>query len=510
MLTGTQFRVLLLAQRTLRPASRSAIAIVRLPQASLLLRRRFLLATPIRRAPVSSRNKEEDEDTFAAASNVTSTVKNTFRNWTFDDDHKLLAAVNKHGNDWTTIQAENFPDRHRNIVRQRWLKHVDPALNVGNRWTVADDLVLLKEIASGKANAISNASKLLHRHMSYVNKRFDFHWRHHLLIQAYGGDPRNAVDKFETRIRGKPFSPAFCRAAKELVDELSLLPPTSQHRRKYDDKAMPFTEDEDKRLLEAVRDVGTKWGTIQREFPLRTQSDLSDHYIKLKQKEYISKHGIRYHPQWTAEENELIREGRKRFGKSRSWALRTWEEIIPWRTPCLITNHWRRVLSPEFDRGEFTKEEMALLQEAVQTWDIHTQMKQIRRFFLPRRLPEVIRKAYSSLPATEYRPWTRKDTALLDKLMAQNENIEAAERAFPDRTRYELVAQYMRDVPTDPAAVKRRKRVNWKKNPKWTPELDEYVTRMKSQAQMDYLWIARQLGVPHKILLARHGFRSGE
>ncbi|KAJ3137087.1 hypothetical protein HDU90_002258 [Geranomyces variabilis] len=486
---------------------------------------RPLSSTPTRRTPENENNNDDNEHTtFAAATNVGNTVAAQAYWWSFADDHKLLTLVHKHGNNWGAIQEEGFPHLSRFIIRQRWIKNVDPTLNIGNRWTVADDLILLKEIASGVPSAIPQASKKLNRHTSYVNKRFDFHWKHHLLVQAYGSAEK-AEAKVETRIYGKPFSPAFQRAAQELVDELSLLPPTSRHRRKFDCNVMPFTKEENERLLEAVADVGSKWSTLQREFPCRSQSDLQDHYIKLMQEKHLKDtpppassatntgeggegevtiRGVK----WTADEDALVREGRTRFGRLRAWAFRTWQTLLPHRTPNTIANRYRSYLSPEFDRGNFSEQEVQLLKDALQQWDIRTQMKQIRRFFLPRRIPEDIRRAYLQLPVTAYRRYTPKETTLLEKLMKEKPSMEDVVPFFPDRPRHELLAHYMRDV-TDRQREAAAQQRDWFKDPDcWSPEIDEYVARMRTDGQMSWGWIALQLRVPYEALRLRYGMRG--
>ncbi|KAJ3181240.1 hypothetical protein HDU87_001369 [Geranomyces variabilis] len=479
---------------------------------------RTLSSTPTRRAPENENehniNDEGNENTpFAATAptDVASTVPAQAYWWSFADDHKLLAMVQKHGNNWGAIREEAFPHLPPFIIRQRWIKHVDPTLNIGNRWTVADDLILLTEIASGVPYAIPRASKKLRRHTSYVNKRFDFHWKHHLLVQAYGS-AEQAEGKVETRIYGKPFSPAFRRAAQEIVNELSLLPPTSRHQRKIDYHVIPFTQEENERLLEAVRDVGRKWGVLQREFPFRTQSDLQDQHIKLTREKYFNdkpsatiKEGPARGVAWTEAEDALVREGRNRFGKLRAWALRTWQTLLPHRTPGMIANRYRTCLSPDFDRGEFTKEEVQALKDAIQQWDIRTQMKQIRRYFLPRRLPGDIRRAYLDLPVTDYRRFTPQETALLEKLMQEKTKMEDILPFFPDRPPHELIAHYMRDVTDRQRKAAPR---DWKSDPDWRPEIDEYVTRMKKDGQMSFTWISRQLDIPYAPLRERHGRRG--
>ncbi|KAJ3166280.1 hypothetical protein HDU88_003504 [Geranomyces variabilis] len=498
------------------------------PAQAQYLPSRPLSSTPARRTAENENNDDDNEHTtFAAATDVTNTVAAQAYWWTFADDHKLLMLVNKHGNNWGAIQEEGFPHLSRFIIRQRWIKNVDPMLNVGNRWTVADDLILLKEIASGLPCAIPNASKKLNRHTSYVNKRFDFHWKHHLLAQAYGSAEK-AEAKVETRLYAKPFSPAFRRAAQELVDELSLLPPTSRHRRKFDCNAIPFTKEENERLLEAVADVGSKWSTLQREFPFRSQSDLQDHYIKLMQEKHLKdtpppassatntgEEGEGGEGEvttrvvkWTADEDALVREGRTRFGRLRAWAFRTWQTLLPHRTPNTIANRYRSFLSPEFDRGNFSEQEVQLLKDALQQWDIHTQMKQIRRFFLPRRIPEDIRRAYLQLPVTAYRRFTRKETTLLEKLMKEKPSMEDVMPFFPGRLRHELLAHYMRDV-TDRQREAAASQRDWFKDPDcWSPEIDEYVARMRTDGQMSWGWIALQLRVPYEALRSRYGPRG--
>ncbi|KAJ3148605.1 hypothetical protein HDU89_004703 [Geranomyces variabilis] len=493
------------------------------PAQAQYLPSRPLSSTPTRRTPENENNDDDNEHTtFAAATDVGTTVAAQAYWWSFADDHKLLTLVHKHGNNWGAIQEEGFPHLSRFIIRQRWIKNVDPKLNIGNRWTVADDLILLKEIASGLPCAIPNASKKLNRHTSYVNKRFDFHWKHHLLVQAYGSAEK-AEAKVETRIYGKPFSPAFQRAAQELVDELSLLPPTSRHHRKFDLNAIPFTKEENERLLEAVADVGSKWSTLQREFPFRTQSDLHIHYIKLVREKYLKdtpppassatntgeegeggEGEVIIRGVWTADEDARVREGRTRFGRLRAWAQRTWQTLLPHRTPSTIANRWRSHLSPDFDRGNFSKQEIQLLKDALQQWDIHTQMKQIRRFFLPRRIPEDIRRAYFQLPVTAYRRYTPKETTLLEKLMKEKPSMEDVVPFFPDRPRHELLAHYMRNV-TDRAALQR----DWFTDDPdcWSPEIDEYVARMRTDGQMSWGWIALQLRVPQEALRLRYGMR---
>ena len=65
------------------------------------------------------------------------------RPWTEEQDQKLREAVAKHGaRNWSSV-SQMIPSKNGKQCRERWINHIDPAIN-REPWTHADDMALIE------------------------------------------------------------------------------------------------------------------------------------------------------------------------------------------------------------------------------------------------------------------------------------------------------------------------------------------------------------------------------
>ncbi|EPQ51731.1 hypothetical protein GLOTRDRAFT_48068 [Gloeophyllum trabeum ATCC 11539] len=148
------------------------------------------------------------------------------KKWTEEEDDILRAAVAEYGSKLYTCAHSIAPGRSNKSCRKRWIHSLDPSLRKG-RWTSNEDAVLLDAVSQHGQNWSKVARHVEGRTDDQCAKR----WRENL-------------------------DPAISRE--------------------------PWTQEEDKILLEALRVHGQKWNTISTLLPGRASVHCRNRYSRLR------------------------------------------------------------------------------------------------------------------------------------------------------------------------------------------------------------------------------------
>ena len=103
------------------------------------------------------------------------------KNWTSEEDRRLLKVVNEHGNNWKKLS--NLFNKSPKQIRERYLNKLDPTINKGLFTKEEDEIILQNYMKFGtKWNVI--AKKLSGRPQNSIKNRFYSHLKKKL--QKYG------------------------------------------------------------------------------------------------------------------------------------------------------------------------------------------------------------------------------------------------------------------------------------------------------------------------------------
>jgi hypothetical protein len=141
--------------------------------------------------------------------------------WIAEEDAKLIEGLQKHGKKWVAVAAM-VPGRTNRQCRSRWVESLDPAINTG-RWIAEEDTMLTDAIKEHGNNWTAVAALVPGRTKMHCYGR----WRNYL-------DP--TIDQKTTRMDNKG----------------------------------KWTLEEDAKLGDAVKELGTNWAAVTAMVPGRT------------------------------------------------------------------------------------------------------------------------------------------------------------------------------------------------------------------------------------------------
>jgi hypothetical protein len=119
---------------------------------------------------------------------------------------------------------------------------------------------------------------------------------------------------------------------------------------------------------------------------------------------------------WTPEEDDLLREYMKQFG--RQWTVIA--SHIPGRNATQVAARWEKCLNPDLMKGVFTPEEDQAIVDFVSQKGIHAWPKV--RSVLPHRTPKQCRERWFNnlSPGVSKGPWTPEEDAIIYRLYTEH------------------------------------------------------------------------------------------
>jgi hypothetical protein len=161
--------------------------------------------------------------------------------WTPKEDALLTAAVQKHGRKWVPIAAL-VPGRTNPQCRSRWLRHLDPTNGKKGRWTPKEDAKLIEAVGKLGKNFRAVATLIPGRTNERCRDRWDTY---------YDTKSRHGA------VKG------------------------------------PWSQEEDAKLIEAVRKLGKYWVPVAELVYTRTNTQCRQRWLGYLEKEHGTARGSR-------------------------------------------------------------------------------------------------------------------------------------------------------------------------------------------------------------------------
>jgi hypothetical protein len=239
-----------------------------------------------------------------------------------EEDVLLKEAVETVGHNWKEV-AKLVPGRTHVQVKIRYFKHLDPSMNKGAFSDAKDGLLdpSLEEGGSKKGSFSATEDILLKEAVQKLGHKW------------------TEVAKL---VPGRSYPQVRTRYLRHLD------PSINQSK---------FSQEEDKKVIEAYQNMGPKWAKIAELLSGRTDDQVKCRYLNhlvlsIKKGEF------------SEEEDGLLMEAVERRGQK--WSDIAAANELPGRTYDQIRNRYMNHLDPSIKKGEFSEEEDGLLMEAVE------------------------------------------------------------------------------------------------------------------------------------------------
>lgn len=204
-------------------------------------------------------------------------------------------------------------------------------------------------------------------------------------------------------------------------------PTTEKKTRNY----YTWSEEDEQKLFDAVKDHGTNWEYISRECfqSIRTPGSIEKKWYLLNQKVKRTS----YHNPWTPEEDNILKEGVSRYGAGQWSAI---SKLLPQKDAAQLFNRWNIIVKSK--RGKWTEEEHKLLIQLVnkygRKWAIISNIMN--------RPNSYIQNYYDSHVLNS--KWSTEDKKLLYKALKEHgENWDEVIKYFPNRTLANVKSQFI-------------------------------------------------------------------
>ncbi|KAJ3333620.1 hypothetical protein HDU76_006110 [Blyttiomyces sp. JEL0837] len=340
------------------------------------------------------------------------------RKFSAEEDRILLQAYSEMGPRWKAISAKYFPYRKPFVLKTRW-EYLDPRISK-SAWTPEEDAKLLELYEELGRKWTLIAERMPHRNARQVRMRYTHTLKPRQEVMLKDEDKNDDVDVLGT-------SKDFFVHPSEQRDHFRKVP------------SRPWTDEENKILLEGVARFGHSWRMIVKYLPGRSITAASDHYWS------------NLRPKVNAETGVLVGSGSSLAGGTHEDGLRS----AHFTTSKNSSRPW-------------TPDEDELLLHAVNTLWQNTKRIWIticERYFPDRTTLEVRSRFQAIDPRRLKEPFTNAEQKLLEKavkVFGNNFSHIARLKAFEGRTptylffRWTLYEERLEFTP-------------------WTPEEDELI-----------------------------------
>jgi hypothetical protein len=215
------------------------------------------------------------------------------KQWTAEEDAKLISAVKKCGKDWVEVAAL-VPGRSNRLCRKRWVNCLDPGIDRAmGKWTAAEDAKLIDAVTKYGKDWVAVAALVPGR----ANMQCRARWH-------------DSLDPGVERAMGK------------------------------------WTAEEDAKLVDAVKKHGNKWVPIAAIIPGRTNMQCCKRWVRTVDPSIERKIGV---GKWISEEDAKLIDAVKKHGNN--WV--TVATLVPLRTKVQCRDRW--VYVAPFMKGKYAR-----------------------------------------------------------------------------------------------------------------------------------------------------------
>jgi hypothetical protein len=197
--------------------------------------------------------------------------------WKPEEDAKLTAAVEKHGNEWTAV-ADMVTGRTNQQCRQRWTRNLDPANGNKGKWKPEEDAKLIEGVEKHGNEWGSVAAMVSGR----TNEQCRNRW-------VYKVDPNNqkSAGKWKPE-EDAELTVAVHKHGKNWVTVAALVTGRTEKQCRsrwvgtLDPNGMKgkWKPEEDAKLTEAVKNHGKEWGSVAAMVPGRTNQQCRNRWVE--------------------------------------------------------------------------------------------------------------------------------------------------------------------------------------------------------------------------------------
>jgi 3-keto-L-gulonate-6-phosphate decarboxylase len=280
------------------------------------------------------------------------------RNWNEEEDTKLIEAVKKHGTAWVAVAAL-VPGRTNKQCRLRWTQTLDPAIGkIAGKWTPEEDTKLAEAVKRHGTAWVAVAALVPGRTKHQCRQRWTQSLDPDIWKKAGKWTPEEDTKLIEAV---KRHGTAWIAVA-ELVHGRT----NEQCRSRWIHFLDPdmgkiagkWTPEEDTKLTEAVKKHGTAWVAVAALVPGRTNHRCRERWTHILDPDVGKIAG-----KWTQEEDTKLIDAVKRHGTD--WVAVS--ALVLGRTNVQCRQRWTQTLDPDIGQilGEWTPEEDTKLAEAV-------------------------------------------------------------------------------------------------------------------------------------------------
>ncbi|CDS09475.1 hypothetical protein LRAMOSA10835 [Lichtheimia ramosa] len=384
--------------------------------------------------------------------------------WTEEEHDLLLRRTILYGHDWRKV-AEGIPGRSALACRRKWNQELDPSIkSKDNReWSDEETCILWKRLYAhgghwtkvreglpGRSGAMctykmqKDLRRLRHVLGDQVDIRKDenrLEWRTRvagLMCEWLDKDPQLVLDASGSLVLRRDMWTTH--QVKLLKDATMTAHPTTDQEwqhvadtvgrpveeckdrfNKLQHAHVPWTQQENEKLMQLVDKHGHDWVRIARDFPGRSTAGCSQHWHRLQEK-CPEKKG-----RFSKEESALLEEGVSMFGSDWVAIANTY---LPQRSPRQCSQHWHALTHTR--TGPWSSEEDAALQFAVEQCldqdddSDRTLWKHIARLVPGRSVTQCRKRWFNILkPGIKKGRWTTEEQMQLVDIVEHNkENKE--------------------------------------------------------------------------------------
>jgi hypothetical protein len=276
--------------------------------------------------------------------------------WTPEEDTKLIEAVKNHGTHWVVVAAL-VPSRTNDQCRQRWMLSLDPDIGKG-KWNEEEDTNLNDAVKKHGTNWLAVAALVPGR----TNNQCRSRWKLSLDL-----DIGKSLGKW-TPEEDKKLIEAVKNHGTHWVVVAALVPGRTgkQCRRRWTLSLDPdigkssgkWTPEEDTKLIEAVENHGKNWVVVAALVSSRTNDQCRQRWMLSLDPDIGKSSG-----KWTQDEDTKLIEAVKNHGTH--WVAVA--ALVPGRTNQTCRSRWTLSFDPDIGKssGKWTPEEDRKLIEAV-------------------------------------------------------------------------------------------------------------------------------------------------
>ncbi|KAJ6217521.1 hypothetical protein RDWZM_008678 [Blomia tropicalis] len=356
------------------------------------------------------------------------------RTWTPEEDTNLIELIKLHGPRWTTI-AKHMKSRNVSQCFRRWNFVLDPKIFKGS-WTPEEDEKLRKLMEKYGSKWSIIAQNMGNRSSLQCRSRWNSLQNKKNNVSKKDWTPEEDTNLIElVKLHG----PRWTTIAKHMKSRN-----VSQciRRWKYtlDPKILKgsWTPEEDEKLRKLIKKYGSKWSIIAQNMGNRSLLQCWHHW----------KHLLNKKNEWTPEEDKKLSELVKEYGNN-------WKKISENMNERSINDCWKKYhmhLNSNIRKGKWTPSEDKMLKDLVEKfgtrWDKIADCMKNRNYI---QCHHRWNNTFNSIN----KPWTLKeDQMLINLVKVYGLNWKEISENIDDRTSYQCCVRWSECL--DPKIIKGR------------------------------------------------------